>query len=974
MGKDERRRKRRRTEEDDDDDDEDDEEEEEHKQGVLEDEEAEENYDDEEDEDENNDKDDLNKNNNCGEADSATPDCVTSAGLASVAAAEDEEEEDFDEEDESQRERRRLNQKQKLKLVLKLPNKSNPQTHPHSDPPNNSSSTATFSNTSVIAPVNALVSASRRRGRPRKGEQQQQLRPSLQSSSASRRNVSVNDHDDDDEEDGEKPLKKRKLNAVAGAVSNGSWQLNQGSVIKPCSEKGDKQSQSCEGTENESADKTKDSSQETPMPERTLLEFILDKLQKKDTYSVFAYPVDPKELPDYHEIIQHPMDFSTIRKKLAKGVYSWFEQFEKDVFLICSNAMHYNASDTIYYKQARAIQELAKKKFQMLRTDPEAIEAEHRIALKAKPSSNNKKSARKFGSGRSLFEPTSSEFSGATHAGGGDSIATEKIGNGSANSDMVDAKAEKSEDFSASIFKGLSWKNGKRLQPFDENRRATYKPCNQLESGSDSIFGVLDGDSKQIIPIGVRGEYAYARSLARFSVNVGPIAWQIIAQRIQRALPPGVSFGPGWVGEHEAPRSRPISGGKLFISSETSGASVSGGENNLKQSSIVENSGSRNENPLRNPPLDNRPVLSPATTSPLEQMRSNSSKSQLAQGPVSKFQKDSRVIGDARMGIPTEEPKQGQLKPLLTAAACNDLSRIGPKFGSDVTQSRLLEMVSRNSTLMHALKHDNSKSATGLQPANSETTVCVNEEHDITRKTKEATSSSVANADTSMLSTPMRNCPLGSGVSQPTHDTNKQVNTLQELNGSANLIAGKMLMLPQKGSSIHSNNAGIISSSGPSVRQDNVAMQTWVQHHKVNPTTIASRGRLQGTPQPHLLEQEESQLRDFSNLVPNNASSESSRHLMTQYGRFHAQNSSKEFKTLASVSETASHSQSGTTTCIPNAHSTVWRTIPSQFVSAQTLSTSKSPDLNVEFQKSKSPPNQPSAPLADSQPDLALQL
>lgn len=34
------------------------------------------------------------------------------------------------------------------------------------------------------------------------------------------------------------------------------------------------------------------------------------------------------QLPDYHEIIEHPMDFGTVRKKLDKGRYSNLEEFE----------------------------------------------------------------------------------------------------------------------------------------------------------------------------------------------------------------------------------------------------------------------------------------------------------------------------------------------------------------------------------------------------------------------------------------------------------------------------------------------------------------------------------------------------------------------------------------------------------------------------------------------------------------------
>lgn len=34
------------------------------------------------------------------------------------------------------------------------------------------------------------------------------------------------------------------------------------------------------------------------------------------------------QLPDYHEIIEHPMDFSTIREKLLNDSYTTLEQFE----------------------------------------------------------------------------------------------------------------------------------------------------------------------------------------------------------------------------------------------------------------------------------------------------------------------------------------------------------------------------------------------------------------------------------------------------------------------------------------------------------------------------------------------------------------------------------------------------------------------------------------------------------------------
>lgn len=54
--------------------------------------------------------------------------------------------------------------------------------------------------------------------------------------------------------------------------------------------------------------------------------------------------------------------------------------------------------------------------------------------------------------------------------------------------------------------------------------------------------------------VGVQQQHAYARSLARFAAKLGPVGWDIAANRIRRALPPGTNFGPGWVTDGEAPQ------------------------------------------------------------------------------------------------------------------------------------------------------------------------------------------------------------------------------------------------------------------------------------------------------------------------------------------------------------------------------------------------------------------------------------
>ena len=77
----------------------------------------------------------------------------------------------------------------------------------------------------------------------------------------------------------------------------------------------------------------------------------MGRLQKKDTYGVFAKPVDEEEVPGYFDIINSPMDFSTIRSTIAAGGYATWAAFAADVKLLTNNAMTFNPPDTIYHKQ-----------------------------------------------------------------------------------------------------------------------------------------------------------------------------------------------------------------------------------------------------------------------------------------------------------------------------------------------------------------------------------------------------------------------------------------------------------------------------------------------------------------------------------------------------------------------------------------------------------------------------------------------
>ncbi|PRQ25185.1 putative chromatin remodeler Bromodomain family [Rosa chinensis] len=351
---------------------------------------------------------------------------------------------------------------------------------------------------------------------------------------------------DDDDNAASESGKKRKINAIG----DGS-----GLAHPP---KGDKSIPATNPSSSTHQGGAKlDSGPSTPLPNTKLLLFVLERLQKKDAYGVFSEPVDPEELPDYHEVIENPMDFGTVKKKLTSGAYASLEQFEDDIFLICSNAMQYNAPDTIYFRQARSIHELAKKNFENLRQDSDDNEPEPKVVRRGRPPTKNLKKPL----GRPSLERAGSEFSDATLATGAENAILSNYDRSRSNdvytSWLADNKFERNDDLTGSMLRGNS-KTGRKQFVFDENRRNTYLHSHPSANGREStVLTTFDGERKQLMPVGLQSD-GYARSLARFAANLGPVAWRIAAQRIQRSLPAGVKFGPGWVGENDVAPHRPL--------------------------------------------------------------------------------------------------------------------------------------------------------------------------------------------------------------------------------------------------------------------------------------------------------------------------------------------------------------------------------------------------------------------------------
>ncbi|KAI9011440.1 Bromodomain-containing protein, partial [Gaertneriomyces semiglobifer] len=71
---------------------------------------------------------------------------------------------------------------------------------------------------------------------------------------------------------------------------------------------------------------------------------LLQNLKKHQAAWLFLEPVDPVVAcaPDYYEVIKHPMDLSTVEKRLMAEEYEGPQQFVDDIQLMLNNCFVYN--------------------------------------------------------------------------------------------------------------------------------------------------------------------------------------------------------------------------------------------------------------------------------------------------------------------------------------------------------------------------------------------------------------------------------------------------------------------------------------------------------------------------------------------------------------------------------------------------------------------------------------------------------
>ncbi|KAL3617730.1 hypothetical protein CASFOL_038051 [Castilleja foliolosa] len=275
------------------------------------------------------------------------------------------------------------------------------------------------------------------------------------------------------------------------------------------------------------------------LPDKELLVFILDRLQKKDTYGAFSEPVDLDELPDYYEVIEQPMDFFTVRDKLDSGAYKSLQEFEADVYLICSNAMEYNAPGTVYYRQARSIQEIAKRDFENLRR--EGVPAVVRRGRP--PNSKNQNKLLEATTEDKTNGSSSYNLRKATLANrfrSSDTFVSSHKSRNAAN--YSEWSADWNDEFPAHILKA-DMRNGKRHIKVDETRRETYKQNHPLSTANNMSNSI--GDMKRLVPVLTSPKH----TLTAFTADLGPTAWKVASRKIESALPAGTPYRPGWVSE-----------------------------------------------------------------------------------------------------------------------------------------------------------------------------------------------------------------------------------------------------------------------------------------------------------------------------------------------------------------------------------------------------------------------------------------
>lgn len=98
-------------------------------------------------------------------------------------------------------------------------------------------------------------------------------------------------------------------------------------------------------SDNQDPDQPGPSSRKRPESDwKVACEKLIREMWDRPDAVPFREPVDTLEHPDYLQVVECPMDLSTVREELVAGNYETIREFYKDVRLIFSNSKNYNTN------------------------------------------------------------------------------------------------------------------------------------------------------------------------------------------------------------------------------------------------------------------------------------------------------------------------------------------------------------------------------------------------------------------------------------------------------------------------------------------------------------------------------------------------------------------------------------------------------------------------------------------------------
>jgi histone acetyltransferase len=90
------------------------------------------------------------------------------------------------------------------------------------------------------------------------------------------------------------------------------------------------------------------------------IDYVLKSLQLHPSAWPFLEAVNTRDVPDYLDVIKHPMDLGLMDKRHHEGRYENWKDFANDFNQMIKNCYTYNGRETQYYKCG----EMVEKKFQ----------------------------------------------------------------------------------------------------------------------------------------------------------------------------------------------------------------------------------------------------------------------------------------------------------------------------------------------------------------------------------------------------------------------------------------------------------------------------------------------------------------------------------------------------------------------------------------------------------------------------------